>query len=145
MSSLPKTLIVDANILFSFFKSSSERRRLIKELPNLGCKLISPKFAFHELLDNKDRIKRFGKINELAFIFLFSLLELKIESFPESTYKEFLSDANKISPHPNSTKDDPYFALSLVFNKCLIWLDEEAFKQQSKVKIFSTEDLLKML
>jgi len=145
MPLLPKTLIVDANVLFSFFKSSSERRRLIEELPNLGCKLISPKFAFRELLDNKDRIKKFGKINELAFIFLFSLLELKIESFPESTYKEFLSDANKISPHPGSTKDDPYFALSLLFNKCPIWSDEEAFKQQSEVKIFSTENLLKML
>ena len=145
MSLLPKILIVDANILFSFFKSGSERRRLIEELPNLGCRLISPEFVFRELLNNEDRIKKFGKINELAFKFLFSLLGLKIESISESTYKEFLSEANKISPHPDSTKDDPYFALSLAFNKCPIWSDEEAFKQQSKVKVFDTKKLIEEL
>ena len=138
-------IVIDANILFSFFKSSSERRRLIEELPNLGCNLISPEFAFRELLGNEDRIKKFGKVNELAFKFLFSLLELKIESFSESVYKEFLSEANKISPHSDSTEDDSYFALSLAFNKCPIWSDEEAFKNQSKVKIFNTKELIEEL
>jgi len=45
---LPRLLIVDACILFSFFKSDSIRRRIIEELPNFGCRLISPAFAFKE-------------------------------------------------------------------------------------------------
>ena len=47
----------------------------------------------------------------------------------------------KISPH---SKDVPYFALALAFNAA-IWSDEKAFKKQNKVKIFSTEELKKIL
>ena len=142
---LPKILVVDASILFSFFKANSDRRRIVEELPNLGCELISPKFVFEELANNKEEIKKFGKINDLAFSFLFSLLDMKIETFPEEVYKDFLSEANKISPHRKEvTKDGPYFALALSLN-CPIWSDETAFKRQSKVKVYTTSDLLKEL
>ena len=58
--------------------------------------------------------------------------------------KEFVkykNDAMKISPY---SKDVPYFALALAFNAA-IWSDEKAFKKQDKVKIFSTEELKKIL
>jgi len=105
LEKLPRILIVDACIFFSFFKQDSDRRRIIEELSNLGCRLISPEFVFEELAKNEGRIKKFGKINDLGFAFLFSLLERKIESFPEDVYKEFLSDANEISPHGEQTND----------------------------------------
>ena len=142
---LPRILVVDACILFSFFKRGSERRRIVEELSNVGCRLISPEFVFEELVKNKVRIKKFGKINELGFTFLFSLLDRKIESFPEEAYTEFLQEAGKISPHDRAVaKDDPYFALALAFNAS-IWSDETAFKQQSKVKIFDTSKLAELL
>jgi len=142
---LLKLLVVDASILFSFFKVNSERRIIIEELPNRGCKLISPKFVFEELANNKERIKQFGELNDLAFSFLFSLLDMKIESFSKETYEEFLPEANKISPHGKAiTKDDPYFALALSLD-CPIWSDEKSFKKQSQIKIFSTEDIAKLL
>ena len=53
-------------------------------------------------------------------------------------------EANKISPHGEETKDDPYFALALAFN-FPIWSDEGAFRKQSKVKVFTTAELLKLL
>ena len=52
---LPRTLIIDASILFSFFNKDSARRRIIEELPNLGCELISPEFAFKELMSDKEK------------------------------------------------------------------------------------------
>lgn len=145
LEKLPRILVIDACILFSFFNKDSDRRRIIEELSNIECRLISPKFVFEELVKKKERIKKFGKINELAFAFLLSLLDMKIESFPEDAYKEFLSEANKISPHGEQvTMDDPYFALALAFNTP-IWSDEEAFKNQSSVKIFTTNQLDKLL
>jgi len=144
LEELPRILILDASILFSFFKKDSVRRGIIEKLSESGCKLISPEFVFKELVDNKERIKKFGKVNDLAFAFMFSLLDSKVESFPEKVYKEFLSEANKISPHGEKTKDDPYFAMSLSLN-CAIWSDESAFKQQSRVKVFNTEELFKLL
>ena len=141
---LPKTLIVDASILFSFFKQDSARRKVIEELPNLNCELISPKFAFKELISDKEKIIKYGKINDLSFAFLFSLLFRKVEPISEKEYKDFMSEANKISPHGKQTKDDPYFALALTLNSP-IWSDEVAFKQQSKVKIFGTKKLAELL
>ncbi len=141
---IPKILIVDACILFSFFKKDSRRRKLVEELPSFGCRLIMPEFAFGEVLGDKEKTKKYGKIDELAFTYLFSLLEKEMESFPEETYIEFLQAANKLSPHGEQTKDDPYFALALAFNSP-IWSDEEGFKKQNKVKIFGTEELAMLL
>ena len=143
---LPSILVVNANILFSFFNEKSARRRLIKRLPRMGCELITPDFALEELMEDKERIKNFARINEDAFMFLFSLLERKImEIYPAEKYEESLSEAEKISPHGKDVhKDDPYFALALSFN-APIWSDEKAFKKQSKVKVFSTSDLISFL
>lgn len=144
LEKLPRILVVDACIMFSFFNKNSDRRKIIEELSNLGCMLISPEYVFEELAKNKEDIKKFGKISELGFTFLFSLLERKIESFPKESYKEFLPEANKLSPHGEQTKDDPYFALALAFNSP-IWSDESEFKQQGRIKLFSTKELAELL
>ena len=89
----PRLLVVDASILFSFFKKDSSRRYLIEELPNCGCRLISPDFALEELLENKERIMEFAGIQKSGFMFLFSLLERKIETSPKSECEEFLPKA----------------------------------------------------
>lgn len=142
---LPKILVVDASILFSFFKKDSARRKLVEGLQNSGCQLISPKFVFEELVEEKDRIKGFGRINDLAFAFLLSVLDKRVETFPDAAYRDFLADANEISPHGKQVvKDDPYFALALSCN-APIWSDEEAFRRQSKIKIFSTKELAGLL
>lgn len=137
---VPKLLIIDANILFSFFKSNSARRYLIEELLNCECKLISPDFVFEELSQNKDKIMKFSKIDESEFIFLFLLLKREIETISKSEYSKFLVKSKVISPH---TKDEPYFALALAFN-LPIWSDEEEFKKQSKIEIFGTARLAKL-
>jgi predicted nucleic acid-binding protein len=80
----------------------------------------------------------------LEFSYLFRLLEIFLEKYSRKRFSEFLSEANKISPHGGETKDDPYFALALSLN-CPIWSDEKAFKKQSKVKVYSTSELLKRL
>ena len=138
---IPRILVVDASVLFSFFKRDSARRRLIKELQNRGSRLASPDFAMEEMISDKGKIMEFAEISELGFKFLFSLLERKIETFPKSEYEKFLSEARKISPHRG---DDPYFALALSLNSA-IWSDEKAFKKQSKVKVLSTKELIELL
>ena len=144
MSNIPNILVVDACILFSFFNSNSERRKIIEKLSLLQCRMISPEFSFEELLNNKEKIKKYSEINELAFSFLLSLLSSKIETISKKIYFDFLLEANSMSPHKKNTKDDPYFALALALNSP-IWSDEEAFKLQQKVMVFSSNDLAKIL
>lgn len=142
---LPDELIVDASILFSFFNKSSVRRRVVKKLLDIGCKLISPEYMLDELFDNKSDIIKYAKITDSEFNELSSELDNDINTFKEESYSEFLQEANKLSPHGKDTKDDPYFALSLAFNKIPIWSDEPAFKKQFEIDIFTTDDLMRLL
>jgi len=132
-------IIVDANILFSFFKKDSVRRQVFEELLSAEYELLSPHFVLVELRSDADRIMQFSGISKGEFEFALSILEEEIKLMPEEKYNKFLSKASEISPH---TKDIPYFALSLSLN-CPIWSDEKAFKEQSKVKVFTTEELIK--
>ena len=137
---MPSMLVVDANVLFSFFKYNSERRKLIELLFMSDVKLFTPSFAFRELLSDKQRIMKFSRINEVTFAYLFSLLEKVIEQFSKSSWEHLLNDASKLSPHE---KDNPYFALALLLNSS-IWSDEKAFKEQSNVVVYSTSDLFRV-
>ena len=87
MELLPENLIIDANILFSFFKSDSVRRHVIEELLNNDCKLVSPEFVLNELLSNKEKIIKFSGISEPDFEFAFSILEESIIPLPKEEYK----------------------------------------------------------
>lgn len=40
--------------------------------------------------------------------------------------------------------DSEYFALALKLN-CAIWSNDKRLKQQDKIKVYSTEDLVKVL
>ena len=143
-SEIPEDLITDASILFSFFKADSARRDVFKKLLEHECKLVSPDFVLDELSNNKDDIIKFARIDETEFDDILSELKNELDTFKEEVYKDFLSEANKISPHGEETKDDPYFALALALN-CPIWSDEEAFKHQSKVRVLNTEELKRSL
>lgn len=145
ISKIPKELIIDASILFSFFKKASSRRKVIKKLLDIGCELFAPEYVLEELVNNKSDIMHFAKISEFEFNELFGELNKDIEKFEEEEYSRFLLEANKLSPHGGDTKDDPYFALSLSLNKCPIWSDEPAFKQQSEIKVFGTKEILELL
>lgn len=138
----PEMLIVDASVLFSFFKADSARRHVIEVLLDAGCELISPEYALSELLYDKEKIKSFAGISEVEFSTLFSLIEKSVGTVPKSEYEKFLSEANTISPHGKGVKDDPYFALALA-RSCSVWSDEKAFKKQGKVVILATSELLK--
>ncbi len=134
-------IVVDASILFSFFKKDSARRHILSKLSNLGLESVSPDFAFEELSKNREKIQRYARINELGFTFLFSLLEKEIKTFSKSEYEDFFLSAKDIAPHG---KDVPYFALALKL-KCPVWSDEIAFKKQDKIRVFPTHELAKEL
>lgn len=134
---VPGTLVVDANILFSFFEVDSGRRSLIKRLTSSGCQLISPDYVLAELSAEKERICRFANISESEFVFLFSILERTVTTIDREGYRDQLVEAEKLAPHD---KDVPYFGLAL-HEGVPIWSDESAFNDQGTVTIVTTQDL----
>ena len=53
----------------------------------------------------------------------------------------FAKEARALAPH---IEDVPCFALALALD-CGIWSNEKAFKKQSKVRVYSTAELLNLL
>jgi len=141
MGLIPSAIIPDASVLFSFFKLDSIRRNIFRELLKKECKFISPEFVLEELLSDKEKIMKYAGINEFEFSYLFQLINKEINKILEKDYKKFLLETNEISPHE---KDHSYFALALSKN-LPIWSDEKAFKKQSKIKVYSTDELLSLL
>ena len=136
-----RLIVVDASILFSFFKPESFTRNLIKSAYLKGAKLIAPDFALDELYLLKQKICKYCGIGGLEFIISFALLSEILEVVPRSEFEKFEPKALKLLPE--HTKDMSYFALALA-SACVIWSNEKRFKEQSDVDIFSTDDIKRL-
>ena len=132
-------LVVDANVLFSFFKKESKTRRLILNFEILEP--VTPSFCIEELNKHKRLICEKSKLSDSEFEEVLNDLLISVKVFSLSEYRESLSDAKTISPDPD---DIDLFALALKLN-CPIWSQEKTFKSQSRIKVFSTFDLLSIL
>jgi len=131
-------LVVDANILFEFFKPESAERRLINSLSYSGYRLISPDFALKELVQMRGKIMNSAPIDELDFMFLLSLIVKKVEIISKSEYEKSVFKAIDILG--KHVKDVPYFAVALAFN-CPIWSNEKRLKKQPEVEVLNTPEL----
>ncbi len=134
-------LVLDANIIFATLIKRSFTFGLIKSLFRKGTRLYLPEYVREEIEKREDKLLRYSKLSSAELEFLIKILFKRFEVVPKSEYEKFISKAEQISPDP---KDIPYFALALKLN-CPIWSNEKRFKKQSRVKVFSTEDLLEIL
>ena len=131
-------LVVDTNILISFFRENPVRSIIINsDFFNLG--LFSPEYAIEELNSNISGLIKYSRLPILDIKSALEELRHFISIIPSSVFKEFESKAKQLSPHD---KDMPFFALALKLD-CPIWSNEPAFKKQSSVKVFTTAELIK--
>lgn len=129
-------LVIDANVLFSALIKNSETRKLIF---NTAIKLYSPDFIIEEVKKyNYEIIKKSGLSLE-EFDLLTELLFKHIQIINKQEYSHFLQTSIYLI---HDKKDAPYLATALKLN-CPIWSNDKELKKQKKVKIFTTEELLK--
>ena len=143
-------LVVDSNVMFSFFKKDSTPKELILD-PELkyNLELFAPELMLNEIGRHKDDICSKFNISPKDFDIMFSSLPLFIKIVKKNSFNEFLSKAEEIlSLH---TKDVPYAALSLSLKSrgydIGLWSNEERLKILKKygIKVFSTSELAKEL
>ena len=131
-------LVIDANILFSaLIKDSFTVGIIVRD----DIELFAPEFLFDEFLQHKEEILRKSRKTTEELHRLLSNVKDLIKTMSEGDVNDVMGEAERISPDP---KDIPYIALALKL-KTPIWTNDKKLKQQDKVKIFSTEDLLKEL
>lgn len=130
-------LVIDANsFIAGFLRNSTSRQIILSD----EVTLYSPEWLVDEFDRNEEELmaKFPDKPNFLETKKI--LLEF-IRLVPASEYSKYIKEASNLVKH---SKDIPYFALALYLN-CAIWSNEGSFKSQSKVKVFSTSDLVKEL
>lgn len=129
-------LVIDANILFSALIRDSVTAKLIFEEEVM---LYTPEFIVDEFLRYQDLILKKTSRTKEEFIQIMHMLKDIITVIPKEEYSKFIEEAEKISP---DEKDVLYFALALKL-KCGIWSKDKKLKTQDKIKVYSTEELLK--
>lgn len=129
-------LVVDTNILYTFFWEKSVARKLLMRQELL---LYSPEFALEEINAHLSDIRKKTGISEEDFRKLRSDLAIAVTFMPAEEYSSLLPEALRISPDGN---DVDFVALSLKL-KLPLWSNDAALKKQVKVKVLSTGDLLK--
>jgi len=128
-------LIIDANILFAaLIKKGLTSEILFKN------KLYAPEFIFIEFEKYKKELLAKTERTEQEFNELFELFQRNIVLIPAEEMMQFIEKAELISPDKN---DSMYFALAMKLN-CAIWSNDKELKKQKEIKIYSTEDLIKL-
>jgi len=130
-------LVVDTNVMFSFFWKDSMVKKLLMDQSIL---LFAPEFALKEIKKYEKEIIRKAKITKEEFNFLREELAIAIEFIPLEEYNNYLKKALGFSPDEN---DIDFFALTLKL-KIPLWSNDKLLKKQKVVRVLETKDVLKI-
>ena len=133
-------LVVDTNVLFSFFRDNPVRFIIINS-KDLGLNLSTPEYAIDELIRNKSDLSKYSGLNTKELEVAIKAVESFIKTKPAAFFRECEAEASKISP---DKKDSPFFALALKLNAD-IWSNEPRLKRQSRIRTLNSNELLKQL
>ena len=131
-------LVIDTNCLISALIFPGKSRELIC---SLKLSLFAPEEIINETLVHKEEIVSKSKISEEEFNLLINILFSRITIIPLITFESLKQKAKSLVTH---SEDTPFMALALS-KKLPIWFDDKALKQQSVIKIFTTEEIIKEL
>ena len=131
-------LVVDANILFSALIRKGLTAELLFED---GFRLYVPEYILEEFFEHEPLILEKTSRTREEFIQIMHTLKEVIIVIPKEEYLDLMMEAEKISPDP---ADTIYFALALKLG-CGIWSNDKKLKNQKKVKVYSTEEVLEFV
>lgn len=134
-------LVIDANRIFSLIIGKKLNSAAIEVFFSDDTEFSAPFRMLAELENNREEIRLKSGFSHEDFDNFVSVLKLKLRFIPLEDFMDKISEAKEISPH---SKDIEYFALALKLG-CGIWSDEKSFRKQSKVKVYTTSELLKEL
>jgi len=131
-------LVIDTNMIIAALIKDSKAREIIM---NKDIEFISPDFVIEETYKYEDYICEKSGLTKEEFELLLSLIFEKIKIIPVSEYETFMEEAKRIM---KDMKDVPYLACALSLKCDGIWTNDKDFNKQNKIKIWYTEDLIKL-
>jgi len=134
-------LIVDTNILIAALIRNSTSRRLLF-LPYF--KLFAPETAIDELNKYTELISKKSELSSYDVSLLKFYLFSYIRFVPLSDIMHKMEEAEDLIGDIDY-KDVQFLALALAIENDGVWAEDKHFTQQSKIKVWSTDDLLKQM
>jgi len=131
-------LVVDANILFSSLIKDGKTSELLFEEE---LKLYTPEFIMEEFKKYEEILLKKTHRTKEQFHEILQLIKEIITIIPKEEYLNDMKKAKEISPDP---KDAMYLALALKL-KCSVWSNDKKLKEQKEVRIYSTEEINKIV
>ena len=130
-------LVLDNNPLFSIMNPKSIAAYLFA---SIKCGFIAPEFIKLEMAEHKEECLIKSRLSEHEFEIRQKEVEDSIDFFKPSAYEGFLDRASELTSDPD---DIDFLALALSA-KASIWSNDPHLRQQSLVRVFTTEDLAKL-
>lgn len=137
-------LVVDSNILFTFFWETSVFRKLSVRQDIL---LVSPELSLEEINRNSSELAEKSGISKEEFGKLLKELKNLVEFVPTKEYSGFLKIAESLASSlpveekNEFLKDIDFVALALKL-ECPLWSNDKLLKKQPKVEVFSTKEII---
>ncbi len=131
-------LVVDTNIVFSALVT---RGATLDLLYFGGFELFSPEFIWSEISKYEKLIAKKSSLSFVEIEFFLNKIKSNIATVPE---KEYLYLKEKALEILRDKKDWTFLALALQLNAG-IWSNDKEFKEQNKVKVYTTKELLEFV
>ena len=134
-------LIVYVNIVISALIKDGISRELLFYSP---FTLYSSDTLIESTTKYENLILEKSELSKEDFEKLLSSILQNIKIVERSEYEKYMEEANKLMGQID-IEDVPFIALALSINNDGIWSDDAHFKQQDKVKVYTTEELFRLL
>ena len=128
-------LVVDVNILFAILIKEGKTEDILFQD---SLQFLGPELLFEEFEKYKGEIILKTNRSSKDFERLIVILKKKIKEISYNEIVPYIEDAKKCCP---DEKDIDYFALAIKLN-CSIWSNVKKLKEQLKVKIYLTEEIM---
>lgn len=140
-------IVVDANVLFSFFKKDSFTREFV--ISNRSLELISPEVTLGQLAKYSDRISSKSGLSKREFEEVFLQLALYVGFIPVDEYKDKFKEAKALvdgwskEECKEFMEDIDFIALALK-EGCAVWSNDKLLKKQAMVNVLGTGELCRL-
>ncbi|MFB6166921.1 MAG: PIN domain-containing protein [Candidatus Nanohaloarchaea archaeon] len=131
-------VVVDSNILFSFFNPDSDVRELLLT-PELV--FFTPEATKFEVESHSEDIRDVANITREEFEWLWDVMFEAVQKVPLEEYDGEVEEAFDIVP---DRKDVAYFALALSL-EAPVWSNESGLKQQDRVEVLDTGEMMELV
>jgi predicted nucleic acid-binding protein len=134
-------LVVDTNrIVAALIKDSTSRKIILSD----KIQFLTVGITKAEIGEHKQELLEKANLTEEQFNAVFSLLFSKIFVISDVVIENKMNEAKEIMDKIDPA-DTPFIALALAVENDGIWSDNEHFKQQNRIRVWKTNELLKLL